>query len=325
MPDESKDTQGVPEDQKPTEPQTTGASSAPPDQTVNASETAPSGEPKADPGLTEKPEIAAEGKKQTVAEIKQTIAEAKEEKPLEAVTETPKEEAKTEATKPRTEAPAPPAAKPAPPKAAVPPKAPAPGAPKPAPPAKKGPIVTEEIKDDPFIDQVKAKFGDAITEAVKTFGQRIIRVKKDAYLELCRFLHDDEDGAFDLCADLTAVHWPDKAGEEFDIVVNLYSVSKNQRLRVKTAVADGEAAPSVTPIWEGANWMEREVFDMFGVAFDGHPDLRRILLPEDWPGHPLRKEYPIEYRDNEWTDKHIEYREVEYDTSLIDVKYTERR
>jgi NADH-quinone oxidoreductase subunit C len=102
-------------------------------------------------------------------------------------------------------------------------------------------------------------------------------------------------------------------------------VPKNRRLRVKVAVADGESCPSVTELWAGADWMEREAYDMFGVRFEGHPDLRRILLPPDWPGHPLRKEYPIEYRDNEWTDKHIQYREVDYDTSLIDVKYAERK
>lgn len=223
-----------------------------------------------------------------------------------------------------------PAPKPAPPRAPVPPKAPAaaagaPGAHKPAPPPKKGPTVTEEIKDDPLINRIREKFGDAITETVATYGQKIVRVKKDSYLELCRFLREDDEAAYDMCTDLTVSHWPDRAGEEFDVVLFLYAVAKNSRLRVKTGVADGDAAPSVTPIWEGADWMEREAYDMFGVRFDGHPDLRRILLPEDWPGYPLRKEYPIEYRDNEWTDKHIEYREVEYDTSLIDVKYAQRR
>jgi NADH-quinone oxidoreductase subunit C len=150
-------------------------------------------------------------------------------------------------------------------------------------------------------------------------------VKKSAYFELCRYLRDDEEFPFDMCTDLTATHWPERAGEEFDIVVMLYSVSQNRRLRIKTAIANDEAAPSVTSIWEGANWMEREAFDMFGIKFEGHPDLRRILLPEDWPGYPLRKEYPIEYRDNEWTDKHLQYREIDYDTDLIDVKYAQRR
>jgi NADH-quinone oxidoreductase subunit C len=209
--------------------------------------------------------------------------------------------------------------KPAPPKAA-----PAAGH-KPAPPAKKGPVVTVEITDDPLIDKIKQRFGDAITEAVATFGQQIIRVKKESLIELCSYLKDDEETLFDMCTDLTALHWPERAGQEFDVVVMLYSVPKNRRLRIKVALADGEACPSVTPIWEGANWMEREAYDMFGLRFEGHPDLRRILLPPDWPGYPLRKEYPIEYRDNEWTDKHIQYREVDYDTSLIDVKYAERR
>ncbi|HEU4387816.1 MAG TPA: NADH-quinone oxidoreductase subunit C, partial [Blastocatellia bacterium] len=207
----------------------------------------------------------------------------------------------------------------------APPRAPAAPGEKPAAPVKKGPTVTVEITGDALIDRIKAKFGGAITETVATLGQQIVRVKKDSYSELCRYLHDDEESLFDLCSDLTIVHWPDRKGEEFDVVVQLYSVPKNRRLRVKTAVADGESCPSVTAVWKGADWLEREAYDMFGVKFDGHPDLRRILLPEDWPGHPLRKEYPIEYRDNEWTDKHLEYREVDYDTSLIDVKYSERK
>jgi NADH-quinone oxidoreductase subunit C len=209
-------------------------------------------------------------------------------------------------------------------KAAPPKAAPAAGH-KPAPPAKKGPVVTVEITDDPLIDKIKQRFGEAVTEAVATLGQQIIRVKKESLIELCRYLKEDEETLFDMCTDVTAIHWPERAGQEFDVVVMLYSVPKNRKLRIKVALADGETCPSVTPIWEGANWMEREVYDMFGLRFEGHPDLRRILLPPDWPGYPLRKEYPIEYRDNEWTDKHIQYREVDYDTSLIDVKYAERR
>lgn len=206
-----------------------------------------------------------------------------------------------------------------------PPKAAPAASPKPAPPPRKAPSITTEITDDPFIDRIKKQFGEAITEAVATLGQQVLRVKKESYVTLCRFLRDSADARFDMCNDLTAVHWPERKGEEFDVVVNLYSVSNNRRLRIKVALADGETCPSVTSVWSGADWMEREAYDMFGIRFDGHADLRRILLPSDWPGHPLRKEYPIEYRDNEWTDKHLEYREVDYDTGLIDVKYRERR
>lgn len=240
---------------------------------------------------------------------------------------------KTETTPPQSETKP---AKPAPPRApaadkaaaskAAPPKAaPAAGHKPAAPAAKKGPIITVDITGDPLIDRIRQRFGDAITEAVATLGQQILRVKKESYFELCRFLRDDEESLFDMCSDLTAIHWPERAGQEFDVVVLLYSVPKNRRLRVKVAIADGEDCPTVTPLWVGADWMEREVYDMFGIKFEGHADLRRILLPPDWPGHPLRKEYPIEYRDNEWTDKHLEYREVDYDTSLIDVKYAQRR
>jgi NADH-quinone oxidoreductase subunit C len=226
-------------------------------------------------------------------------------------------------------------AKPVPPRAApgekaVPPRATPAGGHKPAegakpPPAKKGPTITTDIAGDPFIDRIKKHFGESVTEAVATLGQQIIRVKKESYLELCRFLHDDDEALFDMCTDLTAIHWPDRAGQQFDVVALLYSVAKNRRIRVKVAIGEGEACPSISLIWAGADWMEREVYDMFGVRFDGHPDLRRILLPPDWPGNPLRKDYPVEYRDNEWTDKHLQYREIDYDTSLIDVKYTERR
>lgn len=286
---------------------------------------------------------AAEGETKLKAELsagEKPKTEAKDEAALPALTnpsKTPVVEGASESgdpatpqkVKPASPQSQPAATLPAPPRAAAadkgaPPKAAPATGPKPAPP-RKGPVITTEITSDPLIDRIKKQFGEAITEAVATLGQQVLRVKKASYVALCRFLRDTAEAHFDMCNDLTAVHWPERKGEEFDVVVNLYSVSKNRRLRIKVALADGEACPSVTAIWTGADWMEREVYDMFGIRFDGHTDLRRILLPSDWPGHPLRKEYPIEYRDNEWTDKHIDYLEVDYDTSLIDVKYRERR
>ena len=120
--------------------------------------------------------------------------------------------------------PSPPSAeKPAPPKAA-----PAAGH-KPAPPAKKGPTITFDITGDALIDRIRERFGDAITEAVATLGQQIIRVKKASFIELCSFLHDDEEALFDMCTDLTAIHWPQRAGEEFEVVILLiFSAEESQ-------------------------------------------------------------------------------------------------
>ena len=98
--------------------------------------------------------------------------------------------------------------------------------------------------------------------------------------------------------------WP-KRQKRFDVVLNLYSFSKNERLRVKTHAADGEKVPSVVAVWTTANWLEREAFDMFGIVFAGHPDLRRILLPEEWQGYPLRKDYDIIQQDTDWVKKNL--------------------
>ena len=90
-----------------------------------------------------------------------------------------------------------------------------------------------------------------------------------------------------------------------EVVYNLYSISRNERVRLKVAIAEGASVDSVSEIWPSANWMEREVYDLFGVTFRNHPDLRRILLPPDWEGHPLRKDYPLEFIENEWTKRHL--------------------
>ena len=98
---------------------------------------------------------------------------------------------------------------------------------------------------------------------------------------------------------MTAVHYP-KREEQFEVIWILYSFARNTRIRVKTLLKEGEEIPSSVPLWPTANWLEREVFDMFGVRFTGQPDLRRILLPEGWKGHPLRKDYDILLQDKEW-------------------------
>lgn len=110
---------------------------------------------------------------------------------------------------------------------------------------------------------------------------------------VCRFLKDDDDCAFEMLSDVTCVDW---IGEEprFEVVYHLYSLSKKHRVRLKARVPeDNPSLPSVTSVWRGASWFEREVFDMYGVVFEGHPDLRRVLMYPEFVGHPLRKDYPL--------------------------------
>jgi len=147
-----------------------------------------------------------------------------------------------------------------------------------------------------MVAQLKQRYGSGI-EPLTHLGQNYMVVDRSLIPELLQVLRDEEQ--FDYCVDITAVHYP-KREKQFDVVWVLYSFARNERLRVKTQIADGESVPSSVPIWATANWLEREVFDMFGIKFDGHPDLKRILLPDGWKGHPLRKDYGILQQDNEW-------------------------
>jgi NADH-quinone oxidoreductase subunit C len=129
--------------------------------------------------------------------------------------------------------------------------------------------------------------------------QMCVRVTPDRLLEVMGFLHDDERCAFEQLCDLTCIDYLDFPGarDRYGVIYSLLSVSKNHRLWVKCFVNDPEPeVPSVTGIWKGADWLEREVYDMFGVKFTGHPDLRRILTPEGFEAHPLRKDYPLKGR-----------------------------
>ena len=156
--------------------------------------------------------------------------------------------------------------------------------------------------ENEFVTKLKAKFGDAIREAWIDRKQSILVVDLKDLLTLCRYFRDDEK--YDFLTDLTAVDWP-KREKRFDVVWNLYSFAKNERLRLKAHAAENEPVPSVTGIWPVANWMEREAYDMFGIRFEGHPDLRRILLPDEWQGFPLRKDYDILKQDQDWVRENL--------------------
>lgn len=141
-------------------------------------------------------------------------------------------------------------------------------------------------------------YGSGIREASTYLGQNYITVDASIVSEILSAYRDDE--GFDYLVDLTAVHYPKREGTQFDVIYILYSFAKNTRVRVKTQIADGAMLPSVVEIWPTANWLEREAFDMFGIKFAGHPDLKRILLPDGWQGYPLRKDYGILQQDNAW-------------------------
>ena len=142
------------------------------------------------------------------------------------------------------------------------------------------------------VQKLRAALPDTIEEVSSFRDQVTVRVYKDRIVEVCTFLRDTPGLEFDFMTDLTAVDYPTRP-QRFDVVVHLYSLTQNHRLRVKAAVGENETIPTLSGVWKTANWQEREAFDMFGVVFEGHPDLRRILLPEDWEGYPMRKDYPL--------------------------------
>ena len=178
----------------------------------------------------------------------------------------------------------------------------APGAPK--PPVKKkdeGPKPTDAA-DHPLVKKLKAEFGDVVGDAVEFIGQLSVNVDAARIVEICDYLKSDPETSFNYLSDLTCVHWP-RTPAPFEMVYNLFSIDANERVRLKARVK--ESVDSVTGVWPSANWLEREVFDLFGVRFNNHPDLRRLLLPPDLEGYPLRKHYPLEFVENAWTERHL--------------------
>lgn len=143
---------------------------------------------------------------------------------------------------------------------------------------------------------VRERFGDAVLADHARLGEETIVVAREKAAEICRFLKDDPRLAFAMLTDLTVV---DQLPREprFEVVYHLYSIDRNVRIRVKAPVPESDPRiNTATAVWAGANWMEREAFDLYGIVFEGHPDPRRILLYPEFVGHPLRKDYPKEKR-----------------------------
>ena len=153
-----------------------------------------------------------------------------------------------------------------------------------------------------MVAKFRREYGSGIKEASTYVGQKYLVVDSAIVYEVLRHMCEDEQ--FDYCVDITAAHWP-KREQQFDLIYILYSFPKNERIRVKTQIGEAQHVQSSVNIWPTANWLEREVFDMFGIVFDGHPELKRILLPDGWRGHPLRKDYDILLQDKEWVQINI--------------------
>nr|BAL57979.1 NADH dehydrogenase I subunit C [uncultured prokaryote] len=151
-------------------------------------------------------------------------------------------------------------------------------------------------KEFPVI-KLKEKFAEEILAEHCFRGDTTVVVRKERIKEILSFLKNDEQLRFNFLMDLTCVDYLGKKSERFEIVYHLYSLTNNWRIRIKVPVSEEDPTiDSVTDIWIGANWFEREVYDMFGIVFKGHPDLRRILLYPEFVGHPLRKDYPVRKR-----------------------------
>ena len=192
---------------------------------------------------------------------------------------------------------------PAKPPAAAAPKPPAAAASKPAAPTAKAPVKPDPWAS-PLLDELQKRFPGAISEAVIFRNMPSLNVAKEHLVAVCEFLKGPEGGAYTLLTDETAADYP-KREKRFDIVYHLYSFEKNNRLRLRVQAGAGEKVPSVTGVWATANWLEREIYDMFGVVYEGHPDLKRILLPDEWVGHPLRKDYDILKQDEAWVKSNL--------------------
>ena len=152
-----------------------------------------------------------------------------------------------------------------------------------------------DVEKHPAVRAIRERFPELIIQIVRFRDETTVHLRPEGLREVCAYLRDHPRVRLDFLSDVTAVDMLRlRERPRFDVVVQLYSLRNRARLRLKAGVDDGQSVPSLVPLWNGANWPEREAYDMFGIIFEGHPNLRRILLPDDWEeGFPLRKDYPL--------------------------------
>ncbi|MBI4446219.1 MAG: NADH-quinone oxidoreductase subunit C [Acidobacteria bacterium] len=172
----------------------------------------------------------------------------------------------------------------------------------------KGPSYID-LAEDLLLNKLNENFPGAVVSAQSYLGQRIYSVKIETLYRLMVHLRDAPEFQFDYLVDITALDYLTRQ-KRFCLVYHLYSYQNRDLIRVKADLGLDEPAPSVTSIWKTADWLEREAFDMFGIHFSGHPNLKRILLPDDWHGYPLRKDYDIKLQDQAWIKRHLTVRKV---------------
>ena len=148
--------------------------------------------------------------------------------------------------------------------------------------------------ESPLVAALREAHADWITEVIQAFGETTVIVPREHIVAACEFYKRTPGLEFTMLADLCGVDRGPEEDPRFEVNYHLFSTTRFHRLRLKVLLAEDDArVPTVTSVWRTANWHERETFDMFGIIFDGHPDLRRILLPDDWQGHALRKDFPL--------------------------------
>ena len=150
----------------------------------------------------------------------------------------------------------------------------------------------DEVADE--LERAYPEFSDAIEKAVVDRGELTLHIKREKLFETAMKLRDTQSLRFEICLGVSGVHYPEDKNRELHAVYPLLSMTHNRRIRLEVSAPDSDPhIPSLVEVCAGNNWHERETWDMFGIIFDGHPGLTRILMPDDWPGHPQRKDYPL--------------------------------